>query len=603
MRTPFLILALVTAPVLAQENAPPDPAKRKVYFGEQHLHTNGSVDAYTMGNRRNDINDAFNYNKGKPVKKWLTGETLKRRTPYDWTAVTDHAEYLGIVQAASKKTSPLFKDVYIQNLLSNQPDRIDQTFKMIATSVGKNVAYPPFDDPDIGRSIWERHKKAMDDAYEPGKFTTLVAFEWTSMPMNQNLHRNVFFRDGGPDTVFSSFNSNRPEDLWTYLEVQRNAGHECFSISHNGNISNGLMFAPTNSDLVPMTRLYAERRARNEVASEIAQVKSTSDTHPALSPNDEFANFELHYKGLIGTNPAVTSRIDYGFIRQALINGLKYEEMWGVNPFKLGIVAGGDSHSALSINEEFNFTGPHGVSDATPKSRLSGAAISTGAPAIDLCSAGTTAVWADENTRPGIFDAIKRRETYGTSGTLIRLRVFGGWTFPANMIENDDWVKKGYAEGVPMGRDLPKQAGKAPTFAISAAKDPESGNLDRIQIIKGWRHAGHGLEKVYDVAWSGDRKPDPTTGKLPPVGNSVDIKNASYTNTIGAAQLSAVWTDPDFNPDEHAVYYVRVIEIPTPRWSTYDAKALGIAPPTGYPATIQERAWSSPIWYVPSRVK
>jgi hypothetical protein len=573
-----------------------------VYFGEQHLHTCISLDAFIMGNRTNSPVDAFNYNKGKPVKKYLTDQTLQRRTPYDWTAVTDHAEYMGIFTTLADPNSPIANDPIVQAFKSGKKDKIDGAFKIIANSVATNVPYAPFINPKVLGSVWEKQKKMINDAYEPGKFTTLIAFEWTSMPNNQNLHRNVFFRDDkGPGMVFSSFDSNHPEDLWTYLQTQRNEGHECFAIPHNGNLSNSLMYAPFDSEGVPISKRYAERRILNEPAAEINQVKSTSETHPALSPNDEFADFELHYKGLIGTNPPVISRVDYGFIRQALIKGLKYEKELGVNPFKFGIVAGADSHSAFSINEEFNFTGPHGVSDDTPKARLSGAAVSTGAPALDLCSAGTTAVWAPENKREAIFDAIKRKETYGTSGTFIRLRFFGGWNYPKDLVKDKKFVEKAYKGGVPMGGDLPKKpsATKAPTFAVWALKDPESGNLDRVQIVKGWQSKGHGLEKVYDVAWSDKRKPDPKTGKLPPVGNTVDIKNASYENSIGDTQLRAVWTDPNFDPTQHAVYYVRVLEIPTPRWSTYDAKTLGIDPPAGYPATIQERAWSSPIWYTP----
>ena len=579
----------------------PNPLKN-VYFGEQHLHTNASVDAFIMGNRKNNIEDAFNYNKGKPVKKWLTGETLQRRTPYDWTAVTDHSEYMSIMDAVSDPKSSLQNDPIVVAMKTNDPDKMDMAFKTLAQAFIGGVQYEPFNDMKILKPAWERHKDAINKAYEPGKFTTLIAYEWTSMPGGENLHRNVFCRDDeGPDYPFTSMDSNRPEDLWTWIESQRELGHECFSISHNGNISNSKMYAPLDSEGVPLTKRYAERRALNEPATEIMQVKSASETHPALSPNDEFADYEVFYNGLIGSSPKVVSRIDYGFIRQALINGLEHEQKLGANPFKFGIVSGADSHSAFSINEEFNFTGPHGVSDDTAKVRLSGAAISTGSPAITLSSAGTTAVWAPENTREAIFDAIKRKETYGTSGTLIRLRFFGGWGYSARLLNDKNFVEKAYKGGVPMGGDLPAMSAgaKAPSFAVWALKDPESGNLDRIQIVKGWQADGHGHERIYDVAWSDNRKPDATTGKLPPVGNTVDIKNASYENTIGDTQLSAVWTDPDFDPSQHAVYYVRVLEIPTPRWSTYDAKALGIDPPAGYPATQQERAWSSPIWYTP----
>ena len=608
MKKIYLILTafiFLFASAFAQDTKTPPPENRQVFFGEQHLHTTTSVDAYIQGNHKNTIEDAFNYNKGKPVVKYITGETLQRRTPYDWGVVTDHAEYLGIFEQLSNPNSPLKNDPVVKQLQSGNADQMDAAFVTVASSLTSGNVYIPFNDPELIMGVWEKHKKAMNDAYEPGKFTTLIAFEWTSMPLNQNLHRNVFFRDDvGPGTVFSAFDSDHPEDLWTYMEGQRNLGHDCFSISHNGNISNSLMYAPVDSEGNPIDVRYAKRRQKNEIAAEIHQVKSSSDTHPTLSPNDEFANFELLFNGLIGTNdPVVISRIDYGFIRQALGNGLQIKDKIGVNPFKLGIVAGADSHTAISINEEFNFTGPHNTFDDTPKKRVETGINSTGAAPIALSSAGTTAVWADENTRPGIFDALKRKESYGTSGTLIRLRFFGGWDYAKNLVEDAEFAKIAYLNGVPMGGDLKEKpsSAKAPTFAVQALKDPESGNLDRIQIIKVWYDRDHPREKIYDVAWSDNRVIDAKTGKLPAVGNTVNIKKATYTNKIGDSQLSAVWTDPDFNPDLHAVYYVRVLEIPTPRWSTYDCAKLGIPIPEGVPASIQERAWSSPIWYTPAK--
>jgi hypothetical protein len=297
----------------------------------------------------------------------------------------------------------------------------------------------------------------------------------------------------------------------------------------------------------------------------------------------------------------VRGQIEYGYVRQALINGVGYQEFLGVNPFKLGIVAGADAHTAFSDNEEFNYTGVHAGTDDTPEKRLAGAQQTAGEPALNFGSPGATGVWADENTREGIFDGIRRKETTGSSGPLIRVRVFGGWDFADGDLAATDWVSRGYDRGVPMGGDLPPKPAQAtaPSFMVWAMKDPESGNLDRVQIIKGWYRGGYPYEKVYDVAWSDQREPDPDTGKLPPVGNTVDVPNATYTNDIGEAQLSAVWTDPDFDPSLHAVYYVRVIEIPTPRWSTYDAARNDLPLPTTVPATIQERAWSSPIWYTP----
>jgi hypothetical protein len=293
--------------------------------------------------------------------------------------------------------------------------------------------------------------------------------------------------------------------------------------------------------------------------------------------------------------------VEYSYVRQALTNGVGYQEFLGVNPFKLGIVAGADAHTAFSDNEEFNYTGVHALTDDTPEKRLAGAQQTAGEPALNFGTPGATGVWADANTREAIFDGIRRKETTGSSGPLIRVRVFGGWDFSSTDLASDDWVSRGYSRGVPMGGDLPSMPAEAtaPSFMVWALKDPESGNLDRVQIIKGWYQGGFPYEKVYEVAWSDGRRPDPDSGKLPAVGNTVDIANATYTNDIGDAELKAVWTDPDFDPALHAVYYVRVIEIPTPRWSTYDAARNNLPLPTTVPATIQERAWSSPIWYTP----
>jgi hypothetical protein len=578
-----------------------------VYFGEQHLHTQNSPDAYAMGTR-NTTDDAYNFCKGKAVKKNTSGEMVQKKTPYDWCAVTDHAEYFGVMPQLSDPKSELMtknKDNEIIKLItSGDPKKGDEAFAKIAVSLTTNNPDPVFNDPEILKSSWRKHVEVTNKHYEPGKFTTLIAFEWTSIPVNQNLHRNVFFRgDKGPAAPFSAFDSDRPEDLWTYLQVQRDAGLETFSISHNANLSNGLMFAPRNSDGTPIDARYARLRAENELATEIIQTKGQSDTHPALSPNDEFAGFEKQYSHLIGTNPPVLGKVNYSYVREALINGVGYQEYLGVNPFKFGIVAGADAHTGFSVNEEFNYTGVHGNLDKTAKIRLSGAGTTAGESAINFGTPGATGVWAPENTREAIFDGIARKETFGTSGPLVRLRFFGGWNYDQGLDKDKDFVAKAYKGGVPMGGDLPKMPtkAKAPTFAVWALKDPESGNLDRVQIIKGWYQNGYPQEKVYDVVWAdADKRKARKDGKLPPVGNTVNIKEASYTNDIGDTQLSAVWTDPDFQPEHHAVYYVRVLEIPTPRWTTYDAKALGIDPPEGVDATIQERAWSSPIWYTPA---
>jgi len=555
---------------------------------------------------RNTTDDAYRFCKGEAIKKNTSGEVVQKRTPYDWCVVTDHAEYFGVLPQLSDPNSDLVtknKDYEIIRLImSGDVAKGDQAFAMIASGLTNNNPDPVFNDPALIKASWAKHIEITNKHNDPGTFTTLIGFEWTAIPNNQNLHRNVFFRgETGPVAPFSAFDSDRPEDLWTYLQIQEDAGLKAFSISHNGNLGNGVMFAPRDSYGTPIDERYARLRAKHEVATEIIQTKGQSDTHPGLSPNDEFAGFEQQYSHMIGTNPPVVGKINYSYVREALINGVGYQEYLGVNPFKFGIVAGADAHTGFSDNEEFNYSGVHGNLDKTAAVRLSGAGTTAGESAISFGSPGATGVWAPENTRAEIFDAIARKETFGTSGPLIRLRFFGGWNYPESLVDGEDFVEKAYAGGVPMGGDLPAMGGaKAPTFAVWALKDPDSGNLDRVQIVKGWYQNGYPQEKVYDVAWSDDRVPDSVTGKLPPVGNTVDVEEATYTNDIGSNELSAVWTDPDFDPSHHAVYYVRVLEIPTPRWTTYDAKALGIAPPQGVDAAIQERAWSSPIWYTPA---
>tara|TARA_R110000850_G_scaffold60079_1_gene138162 strand:- start:707 stop:2590 length:1884 start_codon:yes stop_codon:yes gene_type:complete len=601
-----IALALGAAPAFADDSKG-EPGRaaggknplKNVYFGEQHLHTANSPDAFAMG-VRNTPDDAYRFAKGEAIKKIVSGTTVQKRTAYDWCAVTDHAEYLGIMPLIIDKTNPMSKSAMGKLILSGDPKQGAEAFQQIMDSVAGMNPISYMNDPKLLATAWENQKAVANKHNEPGKFTTLIAFEWTSQAMYINLHHNVFFRDDkGPDVTFSSMDSIHRADLWSYQEVMRKEGHENFSIPHNANVSNGLMYAPAPLGKF-IDKEWAERANRNSPATEILQTKGQSETHPALSPNDEFAGFETSYKHLLGSG-GVVGRINNSYVRRALTDGVGFQEMIGANPWKYGIVAGSDSHNAFSDNEENNYTGVHGNTDDTPKIRLNSGTTVAGEPPMNFGTPGATAVWAPENTRTAIFDGIKSKETYGTSGPLIRVRFFGGWDFSKDLVDDDDFVKKAYADGVPMGQDLPKmKAGaKAPTFAVWALKDPDSGNLDRVQIVKGWYKDGHPWEKVYDVAWSDSRQLG-TDGKVPAVGNTVNIKDASYTNTIGANELSAVWSDPDFDPSQHAVYYARVIEIPTPRWTTYDAKALGVAPPPSVPATLQERAWSSAIWYTPA---
>ena len=598
----FVLSALLANAALAVDSAA-EPGRsaggknplKNVYFGEQHLHTMNSPDGFAAGSLQT-WDDAFRFGRGEEVTlKTITSKNkIKRRTPYDFMAVTDHAEYFAVMPQLVDPKNELSKTDLAKRLQKKDPTAV----QTILSSILSSTAMPEFVEPKMLVDNWQTYVKIANKYNDPGKFTTLIAFEWTSIPNGRNMHRNVFFRnDTGPKVPFSSFDSYYPADLWTYQEIQRNEGNDNFAIPHNGNVSDGWMYSPNKFLAGPMDARYAKRQALNEPLTEIIQTKGSSDTNPALSPNDEFANFEL-FPNMI--NIGQPSQVKYGYVRQGLVEGMILENKLGSNPFKMGIVSGADSHSGYSNNEEFDFHGSHGALEDTPKKRLNPVTDAAGDMPSRLGSAGATAVWAEENTRTSIFDAMKNKETYGTSGTLIRLRFFGGWTYDDGLAKDKDFVVKAYKDGVPMGQDLPDVNGKAPTFAVWAQKDPESGNLDRVQIIKGFINKwGRTDEKIYDVALSDDRKADKDTGKIPPVGNTVDVKTATYTNDIGDTQLSTVWTDPDFDPKQKAVYYVRVLEIPTPRWSTYDSAKSGLPIPEGIPATIQERAWSSPIWYTP----
>ena len=607
--TAFALLSLLIAPTLTvaqsigepgRDSGQPNPLKN-VYFGEQHMHTQNSFDAWTVG-VRGTWAEAYDFALGKPSKLSTTGEAMQRKTPYDFVAITDHSEYYGVFKNMADPGNPLSKTDFAKRLASSDPAEVQQAAVDIIATITDGDPIMDFMDPALLKTNWEDFVETADKYNDPGKFTTLYAYEWTSIPDGQNMHRNVFFKDKPAAMPYSSFESIQPEDLWTYLEIQRAQGIDVFAIPHNGNVSNGLMYAPTKMNGEPIDARYAQRQMENEPLTEIHQTKGNSEAHPLLSPNDEFAKFEP-FPNLISLDHP--SQVTNGYIRQGLVMGMKLESEVGYNPYKMGIVAGADVHSGYQGNEEWDWKGAHGVSDDTPEKRLDPTPNASGEAGYVVSSAGTTAVWAEENTRTGIFEAMKSKETYGTTGTLIRLRFFGGWDYPADLVKDSDFVKQAYDYGVPMGQDLPTlpSGAKAPTFAVWALKDPNSGNLDRVQIVKGWSNASTGYpeEKIYEIAWSDGRKLDPTTGKLPPVGNTVDVKTATYTNSIGDVELSAVWSDPDFDPTMKAVYYVRVLEIPTPRWSTYDSARNNLPLSTKVPATIQERAYSSAIWYTPAQ--
>ncbi|MCC7325661.1 MAG: DUF3604 domain-containing protein [Burkholderiales bacterium] len=593
-------LSLQPPAAYAQQKNP----ERNVYYGETHVHTSWSFDAFAFGDTITGPDTFYEYALGKSVPH-PGGYNVKITKPLDWGAVTEHSDYMGVIQQAMDPESPLRKNSPIMAETLKVGVRADPllAFKALSVTIAKGVRLNELSTPEVVAPVWKKLVESADRYYQPGKFTTFAAYEWTSTPGGKNQHRNVFFRDSKkvPQLPFTPLDSTDPRALWTWMDQQRAAGNELLAISHNANLSNGTMF-PTELDLNgrPIDRAWAQTQLRNEPLTEIKQLKGQSETTPGLSPNDEFANYEVFVWHLLG-KPGPPPQ-EYGsYVRQAYKDGVAMEQAKGFNPYKFGVVGGSDSHVSVVPYRQNNFFGVHGTVDDTPQKRIDGASV-LGLNSLWVTPAGLSAVWAEENTREAIFDAMKRKETYSTSGVRLPLRFFGGWALDEGLLKQKQWVKAAYAKGVSMGAELPAPKAKAPSFAVWATKDPDSANLDRIQIIKGWSRSGQSFEKIYDVAWAGKRKPDPATGKVPPIGSTVNLARATYKNTIGAVELKAVWTDPDFDPSLDAFYYVRVLEIPTPRWSTIQAVKLGRVPPsgTGYSAIIQERAWSSPIWYTPS---
>ncbi|MES1181642.1 MAG: DUF3604 domain-containing protein [Flavobacterium sp.] len=588
----------------AVADVPVNPLK-DCFFGDLHLHTSLSPDANFFGTTSLP-EDSYKYAMGEEVD--YLGQKIKRNAPLDFLAVTDHSEYLGAIVAVRDPNGPYAgSDLYKQYTSKDQKD-VKKSFSDFVADMAANKPRAELNKPEVIKSAWQHVIKAANMYNKPGKFTALVGYEWTSAPVNenmksQNLHRCVIFKgDKVPDMPFSSFDSDDPENLWTYLENARKTGDDVIAVPHNGNISNGLMFDTKTLSGKPLTKEYADRRMNNEPLTEINQGKGTSETRPELSPNDEFANFEL-FETLLSS----TTKSKYktgGYVRQAYGTGQELQAKLGSNPFKYGLEGGTDFHSGYSSTEENNYHGSHSSQDNIDKDYqtiLAATESVGGEPPTKLSAAGLTGVWAESNTRDGIFNALKRKECFGTSGNRIKVRMFAGWNYSNDIIKQTDWVKQAYASGVPMGADLVPGNGNAkPKFIVQAIKDPNAGNLDRIQIIKVSTKNGKSTEKVYDVVWGGDRKKD-AKGKLAAVGNTVDVKTAAYTNTIGAAELIGFWEDNEFDPAAYVTYYARVIEIPTPRWSTYLAAKHNMPVPTTVPATIQERAWTSPVWYTPAK--
>jgi hypothetical protein len=588
----------------------------QVFWGDTHLHTGMSMDAGAFGARLLP-EDAYRFARGEELTS-STGLKVKLGRPLDFLVVADHSDNMGFfprLYAGDPEflNDPTGKKWYEMVQTGGQEGVKAATEIIVAFSQG---TFPEKLKSSPGspayRSAWDETIEAAEKYNEPGRFTAFIGYEWTSNTGGNNLHRVVIFRDNAnrasqvePYTALKPLGSDNPRDLWKWMRAyeEKTAG-QLFAIAHNGNLSNGIMFPIVESFTgKPVDLEYARTRARWEPLYEVTQIKGDGEAHPFLSPNDEFADYETWDQGNLDLSAEKEKdMLQYEYARSALQIGLQLEKKLGVNPYKFGMIGSTDSHTALATAGEDNFFGKHSGAEPGPK-RWEHPMAQIGDKKYEgwsMVSSGYAAVWAKKNTRTAIYDAMKRKETYATTGPRIIVRFFGGWDFTDKDAQSRLPAYIGYSKGIPMGGNLYSDSdGKAPTFLVAALKDPLSGNLDRIQIVKGWLDAkGKRHEKVYDVVWSGDRKPD-KNGKLPPVGNTVDIKNATWTNTIGVPLLKTVWKDPDFDSSLRAFYYARVIEIPTPRWTAYEAKRYGITMPSEVPMTTQERAYTSPIWYTP----
>jgi len=587
---------------------------QRVLWGDTHLHTSLSTDAGMIGNRLGP-EEAYRFARGETVVS-STGVRARLQRPLDFLVTADHAENLGLAPMIEERNPDLLKLDFGRKIAQLVYDgRYGDAYTLWGQGMSTRQD-PLAGQDDLTRTMWQRLTATAEEFNEPGRFTALIGFEWTSSPDGNNLHRNVIFRDGkdAADQVlpFSNYDSTDPEDLWAWMQgYEEKTGGRALALAHNGNLSNGLMFDDRTLSGRRIDRDYAERRMRWEPLYEVTQMKGDGEAHPSLSPNDEFADYGTWDKGSFGPEPKTPDMLPREYAREAYKRGLQYEQKLGANPFKFGMVGSTDSHTSLATIEENNYFGK--ATPAEPSAdperfeeMITGFLAEPGGPDIitrhfKTLAGGLAAVWATDNTREAIWDAMKRKEVYATTGTRMTVRVFAGWDFEAADVQRPDFAKDGYVRGVPMGGDLrDAPSGKAPAFVIRALRDVDGANLDRIQIVKGWMDGKGKLhEQVYDVLCSDDRAINARHRCERAVGNTVDIAAATYTNSIGDALLMAYWKDPDFDPNERAFYYVRVLEIPTPRWTTYDAAFFGVDLPDGVPATHQERAYTSPIWYTP----
>ncbi len=606
-------------------------AERNAYFGDLHVHTTYSLDAFAFGTMATPY-DAYRYARGESIKH-PGGFDVQLRQPLDFYAVTDHAGFMGIAREAADTSSAFSRFPYLKYMHNlNAPENLNMASlplrsKMFTSFVVDTLfgiddgIIDPIMVDGIMKTAWSDTIKAAEEFNNPGEFTTFVAYEFTASSSDRgNLHRNVIFRgaDKLPILPFSSLNSSNPEHLWDWMDGLREQGIETLAIPHNSNGSNGQMFKLVDWANNPMDDNYADRRIRNEPLIEITQVKGTSETHPILSDSDEWADFEIMPYRVATTLP---SEPKGSYAREALLNGLAFEDDGISNPYKFGFIGSSDTHTAAISDDESNYFAKVGLLDSTSSLRgsiplteatiaivksnkrtkvkdVEGRSFVSGAYET-FGASGIAAVWAEENTRAAIYDAFRRKETFATSGPRMKVRFFGGYDFDKTMLEDPYAIARAYADGVSMGSDLLRDNSKVPSFLAWAVRDPRSAALQRLQVVKGWTIDGEHHEKVYDVACSDGASVNPANHRCPDNGAKVDLTNCSITDDVGASELKTVWTDPDFNPDLRAFYYTRVLENPSCRWSTWDAIKAGVAPRPDLPKTIQERAWSSPIWFVP----
>jgi len=596
----------------------PNP-DRNAYFGDLHVHTRYSFDAYIFSVRTTP-DDAYRYARGATLNHAF-GYPIRLRGPaLDFMAVTDHATYMGVLHAMGDPEHELSETPLAKELINSDPAVFVPAFRSVAQAIITGKPDPRLQHPEVVKQTWQREIEAAERHNAPGTFTTFVGYEYTSAPPF-NLHRNVIFKGAQvPQAPFAATDSLNPEDLWDWMDANRAAGMEALAIPHNPNWSNGTMFMRETFEGKPLDRSYAEQRMRNEPLVEIAQVKGASDTHPLLSPNDEWAEFEIFgdnpkiYRAL-GDGKAFSIKLSGSYVRDALLTGLEFDETKGFNPYHFGLMGSSDTHNAGAPYEEGHFYSKTGINDGSPQRRGSvppegvdswedfAALPAEKKPAsylADWGAAGLAGVWAEENTRDAIYAALRRKETFGTSGTRIRVRFFAAYALDDVDLDSTETVSRLYANGVSMGGDLLVRDKVAPVFAAWATRDPQSAWLQRMQVVKGWIASGKRQEQVYDIACSDGALPNPNTHRCPDNGASVDLETCNYDFDVGAAELKTTWRDPDFDPAQRAFYYLRVLENPTCRWTTWDAMRAGIDPKPGYPATIQERAWSSPIWVLPA---